>query len=118
MDFAIDSQYCDPAGIRLAVVGEVDVATAPDLLSAVVAAVGAADRVVLDLGRLTFIDAAGLGALVACRRYACDQGATLHLSDVPEHARRLLVITGLEATLLAPLPDTRPGADQERGRRP
>jgi anti-sigma B factor antagonist len=98
MDFAVEWRFRTD-GVRLAVVGELDVATAPALADSVAVALDADRRVVLDLGRLTFIDAAGLGALVAAHRYAADRGAVLELVAVPARARRLFAITGLQSLL-------------------
>jgi anti-sigma B factor antagonist len=87
--------------VTVIVVGEVDVATAEplrDCVGAVLASVGErrlAERVVVQFDRVSFIDASGLGALVALRRMAHREGTPLTLAGVAPAQWRLLVLTGL-----------------------
>jgi anti-sigma B factor antagonist len=53
-------------------------------------------RLLVDLGAVTFMDSTGLGALVAIRNAAKKQGKEIVLGNVPERIRQLLVITGLD----------------------
>ena len=53
-------------------------------------------EIFLDLGELTFVDAAGLGVLVAVHQRAGLRGARLTLTDVPPRAAQLMRITGLD----------------------
>ena len=98
-----------PGGVSVRVVGEMDIATAPQL----VAAMRSLSRwdtqhVWLDLTGLTFIDASGLGALVQARMLVEGRGGRLTLRGVPPLVRRLLTITnlsgdfGLQPSLAAP----------------
>lgn len=57
-------------------------------------------RVEIDASGLTFLDAAGLGELVACRAMAKTRGARLRIRGVNGKARELLRMTGLERSLL------------------
>jgi anti-anti-sigma factor len=80
----------------VAVRGEVDLATATDLESAVRGVLDdAPDGVVLDLAQLTFIDSSGLRALVALAKDAESRGTSLALRNLPRHAQRVLELTGL-----------------------
>ena len=56
-------------------------------------------EVVIDLAEVTFADSTALGTLVRIRDHAVEHGATCHLSNVPDHLRMLLNITGLDQTL-------------------
>jgi len=81
----------------LEVAGEVDVYTGPtlrdrisDLLDS-----GAHDLVV-DLGKVDFIDSTGLGVLVGALNGAKDLGGSLQLVCAQERVLKLLRITGLD----------------------
>ena len=52
----------------VAVVGELDLYTAPDLELAILLNGGESERVVVDLSKCTFIDSSGLGILVDTQR--------------------------------------------------
>lgn len=54
----------------------------------------------VDMSRLRFIDAAGLGWLVRLRQRSEAAGARLVLHATPAHTLRLMVITGLDQVLL------------------
>jgi anti-sigma B factor antagonist len=53
-------------------------------------------EVVMELSGLSFIDAAGLGALVSIRDHARRTETPLLLSGIPPRVERLLRITGLD----------------------
>lgn len=85
-----------PTGDRDAVVvsGELDVASAPELRAVVGHLLAAGRRhILLDLDGVTFVDGAGIGALIASDLEAREAGGCL---EVTEHAgcRRILRITG------------------------
>lgn len=86
----------EAAGPVLHVTGDVDVATAPALLHALSGLTnrGFADLIV-DLSDLTFIDAAGLGALVVALRGIQRAGGDLTLRSPPPLARYILELTGV-----------------------
>jgi anti-anti-sigma factor len=76
--------------------GEVDLANAADLEACLRRAIdGSPSSVVLDLEALTFIDSSGLRVLVALSKEAQSRSATFGLRNVPNHAQRVLDITGL-----------------------
>jgi len=52
-------------------------------------------RVVLDLGQLSFVDSAGLGALIAARTAAASRGAAIKLANLTKKMRDALAITKL-----------------------
>ncbi len=52
-------------------------------------------RIVLDLGNLSFVDSAGLGALIAARTSAATRGAGIKLANLTKKLRDTLTITKL-----------------------
>jgi anti-anti-sigma factor len=89
----------DASRVRAVVHGELDLASSPEFLRLLQHEVDgqrpAPDALVLDLRELAFIDSSGIGALCQIREEARERGVALELTDVPEHARRVLEITGL-----------------------
>jgi anti-sigma B factor antagonist len=82
----------------LAVRGEIDICTAPDLRDGLRDAVRAATRgtvVTADLSAVSFIDSCGLTTLVEAEAYATVRGIRLVFAGVPASITRLLTITGL-----------------------
>jgi anti-anti-sigma factor len=59
----------------------------------------AGDRTVLDCGRLSFIDARGLSALLYSRAFLGDSGVALELAEPTPMLRRILAVTGLTEVL-------------------
>ena len=82
---------------RLRVVGEVDVASSPPLRAKIAELLdGGADRIVLDLSEMTFIDSSGLGVLVgALKRVRELDRNDLVLTGLQGPPRRVFEITGL-----------------------
>jgi anti-sigma B factor antagonist len=52
-------------------------------------------RIVLDLGNLSFVDSAGLGALIAARTSTVSRGAGIKLANLTKKMRDALTITKL-----------------------
>lgn len=75
------------------------------------AAAGELTDVVVNLRRVTALDAAGLGALLRLREAVAGRGARLTLAAAPPRVRRVLHLAGLEAIFaIAPGPDAAPAA--------
>lgn len=84
----------------LAVHGEVDVATAPQLREKLIALVGTGDRdVVLDLDGVGFLDSTGLGVMVGSLKRARSKGHDLHVVCTNRSILKVLEITGLDKVL-------------------
>ena len=83
--------------VTVTVAGELDVAAAPGLKS-YLHKILAADpgRIIINLSRVSFIDAAGLGALVALRNRAEQQHTALLLADVPAAMSRVMKLLRLD----------------------
>ena len=87
-----------PAGsvLTVAVAGELDLATAPELLNRVNDLIEAGHhRVVLDLGELTFCDSAGLSALARLRKKVAQFDGSLALARPTHIVRSVLELTGM-----------------------
>ncbi|GAA3005266.1 STAS domain-containing protein [Actinokineospora diospyrosa] len=81
----------------LALSGDLDYATAPELTAMVAALdLGQGAVLTLDLGRLVFCDSSGLSALLAAYRRALSVGGRLSVSAIDPNVARMLAITGLE----------------------
>jgi anti-sigma B factor antagonist len=80
----------------IAVSGEIDVATSPELSQAIHGALEQATSITIDLSATTFIDSSGLGVLVSALKRARELGhESVTLRGVQEPVRRVLEITGL-----------------------
>ncbi|HEX5224179.1 MAG TPA: STAS domain-containing protein [Solirubrobacteraceae bacterium] len=113
-DLVIDVRAEDGGRRRLALSGELDLASASALADAVsqLCADGARE-IVLDIGALEFIDSTGLRAIlssrVVCAASSCALIVSPEADKVNPQVRRLLQVTGLLERL--PFAD---GADAQR----
>lgn len=89
--------------------GEFDVSNAVDLCVIGRQVFSASTAVVVDLSGVTFMDGAGLRALLQMLRLAASLGRPLKLSDVSPGVHRVLELTGLLSILSA-------GVDQHPSR--
>ena len=95
--FDIDIAERDDAIVVL-VRGEVDLATAPRLDAALTRAEeSSASMIIVDLERVTFMDATGLGVLV--RHASIDSSARLRLTPGPRSVQRLFELSGMRSQL-------------------
>ena len=86
--------------VRLEVGGDLDLDTAPKLLTEVVGQLETgAEELVIDLTTLAFIDSSGLGTLVGCWRRAQQAGAALVVANPSADVLMTLEITGLDQIL-------------------
>jgi anti-anti-sigma factor len=92
-----------PMLARVAVIGEVDLATARQLRDGLLLVLHdqAPAVVEVDLAGVSFLDCAGIGALVAVRNLAVDAGQQMYVSRPGRMIRRLLELTGLLGDLTA-----------------
>ena len=82
--------------VIVAVVGEVDVATAPSLRSRLEEAVdGAEGTLIVDLTGVTFIDSTALGVLIGVQRRSDDRHLPLRLVVAEPRILKIFEITGL-----------------------
>jgi anti-sigma B factor antagonist len=82
--------------VRIAVRGELDLATTTQLRQALDHELEAGRSTLLDLSEVDFIDSTGLAAIVGAVHRARQTGATFQVSsDLPSQAQRLLDLTGV-----------------------
>jgi len=86
--------------VRLSPVGELDLATVPQLEQEVMTMLSRDLRdVVIDLSGLTFIDSSALRLFLMLNQRAADDGWRLGLVNPSEQVRSVLSITGAEQSL-------------------
>jgi anti-sigma B factor antagonist len=83
------------ASALVAVRGDLDVATAPTLRTALAEASSATHALVVDVSGVTFMDASALGVLIGAARGARDRGHKVVLRGPSANTLRLLQVTGL-----------------------
>jgi anti-anti-sigma factor len=82
------------------VAGEIDHANAGQLLEAFERANGnSGSELVLDLGRLMFVDSIGLRTVIDIQRRADERGLSLQVISPPEHVRTVFRLSGADRDL-------------------
>ena len=96
MDLALNTRTHGDRTV-LEVAGEVDVYTGPTLRDRISDLLDTGShQLVIDLGKVDFIDSTGLGVLVGVRNRALELGGGLDLVCSHERVLKLLRITGLD----------------------
>lgn len=93
--FSVETREVD-SRVRVSASGELDVATAPKLEDAIVAAVALGRAVDLDLQQVGFLDSTGLRAVIGGLRRAREAEVDFSLVATSPAVDRLLRITGLD----------------------
>jgi len=83
----------------VAVGGEIDVHTAPQVDEALEAVAGPGAAIVADLSKVEFIDSTGLSVLVRALARSRDEDGTLAVVATSERVTKVLRLTGLDAVL-------------------
>ena len=98
-DFALRTQARE-ASLEMVLEGELDMTAAFNLESSFDArlAVGDVRSVVLDLGDVTLVDSAGIGALLSIRERAGQLGIGFAVSRVSKPVRRIVDLMGVSET--------------------
>jgi anti-sigma B factor antagonist len=92
----VETVETDTGSVQLRLVGEADISTVPVLRSAIDGALRSApERLLLDVGELSFIDSSGLAELLA----AAHSIGTVVLRDPPAIVRRIVTMSGLDSIL-------------------
>ena len=91
-----------------AVTGEIDISTVAQLRERLFELADNGGTLIADLNRVTFIDSAGLAALVGTARRAAAHGGSLHAVCSRPQTRKLLWMTGVDRRI--PLAATVDGA--------
>lgn len=104
--FRIEEDRPTPATVVLAVYGEADLHSAPELRERLRAAIdGGATNVVLDLSATGFVDSTSLGVLLGGMKRLREQDGQIRLVVSREELRRIFEITLLDR--IFPLYETR-----------
>jgi anti-sigma B factor antagonist len=82
--------------VVVAVSGDVDVYSAPDLKANLSSLQSGTTPVVVDLSNVAFLDSTGLGALVEARAASSEAGGSLSIVCNHERILKLFTITGLD----------------------
>jgi anti-anti-sigma factor len=90
------------------VTGDIDMSTVAGLRERLFELADSGQPLIVDLNRVTFIDSAGLGALVGAARRADAHGGSLHAVCSRPQTRKLLWLTGVDRRI--PLTATVDGA--------
>ncbi|MBM7507478.1 STAS domain-containing protein [Nocardioides salarius] len=97
-DTVLSTAARTPLQTRHTVTGDLDVAAVHRLRSGFAAALDSSDvarpGLDLDLGGVTFMDAAGLGAVMWCRQHALRAGFACVVDEASPAALRLMKLTG------------------------
>jgi anti-sigma B factor antagonist len=91
--FSIEEQSSTD-GARLALKGELDLAAAYDLETALSRLCGAGEQIELDLRGVTFMDSMGMRSLLTVRDMCTEAGSSLSVI-AGEGQRKMLEVTGL-----------------------
>ena len=100
MDLVAVSVGVTPPSALIRVAGEIDLSTAPQLRVAVAQVVDDGCRdIAVDLGGVSFMDCAGVNALLWCRKHVGAAAGRLRLEQVSPSAGRILTLAGLDLEL-------------------
>jgi anti-sigma B factor antagonist len=92
----------DPPSATVVLDGDIDIATAPAIRRFLMAAISGGNvHLSVDMSGVTFIDASGIGVLVAAANRARQAGGRLSLLAPSRQMRRLLDVLHLDAILPA-----------------
>jgi anti-anti-sigma factor len=83
----------DPA--QLQVSGDLDLASADQLLTTATTAAGSGTSLAMDLSGVTFIDSTGLGVLIKVKNSLVARGGDLELTATSLQVDRVMTLTGL-----------------------
>ena len=88
--------------VRLALIGELDLATVPGLEEHLRRLAAAKRPVRIDLSRLDFIDSSGINLLIQTLRYSRRDGWKVEVDlDVAEPVRQVLRLANVESLIVA-----------------
>jgi anti-anti-sigma factor len=103
--------------VPVAVAGEIDLATAPDMLATVLAAAKPETAgIMVDVSAVTFIGAEGLNFLIRARNDECEHGRDVVLRSPPLMMARMLEICDLADLVQQPQIDGGVSVAPEAGR--
>jgi anti-sigma B factor antagonist len=93
--FSVSTEF-DDGGTVIAVVGEVDIASAPELKQALESVTAVKpEMVIVDLTLVEFLDSTGLGVLVGAFKSCSDAGVGFRIVASDRRVLRVFEVTGL-----------------------
>jgi len=96
-EFAVTEHPIDAARHVLAVRGEIDLFTAPELKQVLAESIEAGrTRIVVDLTETTFLDSTALGVLIGAVKRLRSRDGALAIVNVDENIAKTFEITGLD----------------------
>ncbi len=96
-DFAVTEQPIDAERHVLAVRGEIDLFTAPELKQVLAESIEAGRvRIIVDLTDTTFLDSTALGVLIGAVKRLRSRDGALAIVNVDENISKTFEITGLD----------------------
>ena len=96
-DFSLKQEPIDADRHVVAVTGEIDLFTAPELKSTLAEAVEAGhSRIVVDLTETTFLDSTALGVLIGAVKRLRSRGGALAIVNTDTSIAKTFEITGLD----------------------
>ncbi|MGN6161366.1 MAG: STAS domain-containing protein [Marmoricola sp.] len=95
MTFDVSTSTSSAGVPTVAASGDLDVASADQLVEAVNSVLGDQANLDLDLSAVSFMDSTGLGALIRVRNHLADRGGELTLTSVSPAVERVLVLVGM-----------------------
>lgn len=96
-EFAISEQPIDDERHVLAVRGEIDLFTAPELKQVLAESIEAGRvRIVVDLTETTFLDSTALGVLIGAVKRLRSRDGALAIANIDENIAKTFEITGLD----------------------
>jgi anti-sigma B factor antagonist len=95
--FAITNSTCPDGTVRVSLQGELDVASAPELVEALDELRQADTWFVLDLRKLQFMDSTGLRAVIRVSKQANARGHSLRVIRGNEIVHKVFELTGADA---------------------
>lgn len=91
---------CGAGRVVVSIVGELDVASSPDLERELLAVLSSGSKnLVVDTSEVAFIDASGIGVLISAARLARERGGQLALRHPSEATCRVVDLVGLDGAL-------------------
>ena len=98
MDFAVHARQVG-ANTVIAVSGELDIHTAPDLTEVLQVAIATGQPVIVDLTDVTFMDSSGLSVFVSALKRVRESLTSLVLVVSEPRVMRVFSITGLDTLI-------------------
>ncbi|MER5567253.1 STAS domain-containing protein [Streptomyces goshikiensis] len=103
--FHVTVRHVGPGVYEVSVAGELDVATAPELRTALGQAMAGCRQVTIDLAGLEFCDCCGMSTLLHAARTAKAEGSEIRLRAVPHTLARLLRLFRTDSAFTIEPPD-------------